>query len=343
MSRPWVTPRPRAQLVTAIVATVFGCSSDEGANIDQNAAGTDGQDTGVSVLDTGQRSEDAFVDAGVSAEEGDGSSIIWVPGEHLIQFDHAGREREALVIVPASYDGQTALPLLIMCHGAGSSGPEFAARRRELIEGAEEEGVVLAFPSAVASSNGNTGWAASDDFTVEHYDPPPDDDGFLTRLLDLLEAQVKVDGVWIAGFSSGGRAAHYFAGKHPDRLRGVYPVSTNVAWNINGDWIRTGAPLGAVPITMIHGRMDTTIPYDGSETGAGVDEAVMLWKTANGCIGSPSTRTPAENVRIDTWSECSSGHDVILISMGDLDHRWPDAGDELGYDANLGVLRFMAP
>ncbi len=52
---------------------------------------------------------------------------------------------------------------------------------------------------------------------------------------------------------------------------------------------------------------------------------------------------PSENVRIDTWSDCASGDEVVLVSMADLDHRWPDEGDGLGYDANLGVLRFIAP
>jgi len=267
---------------------------------------------------------------------------LWMPGEHQLMLSHAGLERHALVVVPSGYDGSTSMPLLLVCHGGGGTGPQFAGLRTELVSEANTEGVLLVFPTATTNVSGSTAWASSDDLTTAQFNPLPDDVGFLLTLLDRLESELAVSASYAAGFSSGGRIVHHFGAKHPDRLAGIFAVSTNVSWSLDGStWFSTATPTGSLPIRMVHGRRDTTVPYDGNATQAGVQAAVDRWTHANECTGSPVVEDVNPDVRIETWSDCASGDEVVLFSVRQLGHAWPDAADAVGYDANRAVLDFV--
>ena len=53
-----------------------------------------------------------------------------------------------------------------------------------------------------------------------------------------------------------------------------------------------------------------------------MDETVNFWADNNGCNPEP-TRQEDDDVRHDTFTECTNGADVELYAMKLHGHRWP--------------------
>ena len=41
------------------------------------------------------------------------------------------------------------------------------------------------------------------------------------------------------------------------------------------------------------------------------------------------------------WQTCAPNTEVIFITLTDGGHLWPDANDNVGFDANLAVIEFF--
>jgi poly(3-hydroxybutyrate) depolymerase len=41
------------------------------------------------------------------------------------------------------------------------------------------------------------------------------------------------------------------------------------------------------------------------------------------------------------WQTCAPNTEVIFITLTDGGHLWPDASDNVGFDANLAVIEFF--
>ena len=105
-------------------------------------------------------------------------------------LDAGGAEHDVRVYVPTTYDGRSELPLVLNFHGFGSNGQQQAA-----VTGyedlAEEEGFIVAHPTAVPASTderGRNSWELAD---ID--DPAKDDLAFANELLDLLIEEYCVD------------------------------------------------------------------------------------------------------------------------------------------------------
>ncbi len=249
-------------------------------------------------------------------------------------FDHAGRERRALVHLPGGRAPTSPAPLVLALHGSGQTARSFSAKRGPLIRRASEEGIVLVFPQSTELA-GKTRWVRQE---MEDAGDPIDDLGFLLRLIEVLEAEYAIDAkrVYATGFSSGALFCHELGARATSTFAAIAPVAGSLPAGLP-------KPGGPIPILIVNGRRDPVRPYDGgpNEEGApiaSVADTVHSWTTSNGCAERPEVEA-GKGVRIERYS---GDAEVVLVALARMDHQWPDASEGFGWDANREILEFFA-
>ncbi len=233
------------------------------------------------------------------------------------ELSDQGRDREYILHLPDGYQSRSDWPLIIAFHGRGGTGTEL-----EGYSGLSTLPAVVAYPSGeLGTGDGyRRAWQGAP------YAPPGVDDvAFTETLLDQLQATWCVDEqrTYATGKSNGGGLANLLACRLPDRFAAVgivagayYPQS------------RTGCDAaGPMPMMIIHGTGDTTIPYagDADRDLPGVEDWAAGWADRNGCRVGPRTRTIGGDVTISRWDRCSDDADVVHLAVANGGHVWPGA------------------
>lgn len=246
-------------------------------------------------------------------------------------FVHEGTVRHYDIYVPESYDEETAMPLVMLLHGRGSTG-EIMRRLTEMDRFAEEHGFIAVYPDGIAREwNYTRGqpWVA---------DNPTDDTEFLTLLVEHLQTKYTIDTgrVYVAGLSNGGFMAQRLACEAPDTFAAFGAVAATGF---------TGLPelcsdTAPVPVMLIHGTADTIVPWAGHAVDAGggqvfyislpAPETLTFWAAHNGCnpdfaqetIEADSAADDTQ-VRLFTDAGCEARGAVTFYAVLGGGHTWP--------------------
>lgn len=199
----------------------------------------------------------------------------------LFGSETIGGERPADVVVPATYDGITPMPLLFLLHGY-SANAELQDLYFRLSLRAEEDGFMLVLPNGTLDETGTTFWNAfpSSSETV-------DDVGYLMGLLDEMEETWRVDSgkVYFLGHSNGGYMSYRLACEHADRITGILNFA-----GLSPYWSESQCkPSEPVSILHVHGNIDERVPYESVNGYPGAEEVTALWVERNGCEAEAST------------------------------------------------------
>jgi polyhydroxybutyrate depolymerase len=195
---------------------------------------------------------------------------------------HDGIEREYILYVPNSYDGTSAVPLLLNFHGFGGSASEFindADMRAE----AEANSFILVYPQG-SCLNG-----------ASHWNPCPvdgdnkstaDDVGFVEAMISEISSQYNLDmeRIYAAGYSNGGMMAYGLANYKSDLIAAVASVS-GAMLNCIGP---TSHPM---PVIHLHGTSDGVVSYNGSNDWNSVQSTLDYWTSFNNTISTPTIYT----------------------------------------------------
>jgi polyhydroxybutyrate depolymerase len=195
---------------------------------------------------------------------------------------HDGIEREYILYVPNSYDGTSAVPLLLNFHGFGGSASEFindADMRAE----AEANSFILVYPQG-SCLNG-----------ASHWNPCPidgdnkstaDDVGFVEAMISEISSQYNLDmeRIYAAGYSNGGMMAYGLANYKSDLIAAVASVS-GAMLNCIGP---TSHPM---PVVHLHGTSDGVVSYNGSNDWNSVQSTLDYWTSFNNTISTPTIYT----------------------------------------------------
>jgi poly(3-hydroxybutyrate) depolymerase len=150
-------------------------------------------------------------------------------GAQLVQQSTTfnGLERIWFVHVPPSYDGASAVPLVVALHGSGSSGDALATQTR-WNDKSDEAGFIVVYPNASASV-GNI-------WNIFFLEKAPDDVAWLAELLRRLQQAYTIDRsrIYMTGMSNGASMTTTFGAVHAELLAAIAPVS--------GHWITTFYP-----------------------------------------------------------------------------------------------------
>jgi poly(3-hydroxybutyrate) depolymerase len=216
--------------------------------------------------------------------------------------DNNGMEHEWYESVPASNDGSKALPLVVVCHGAGTD-PVYCAEQTRWHEIGQANGFITVYPFAC----NRVAWNSDLDATK------PSDNDYLMALIAHLKKTYKIDTsrIYFAGFSSGSLMAQTMGMVHPDMVAAIAPFSLfeqNATFNVPGkantlydtamqikaDYKARGVEL-IVPVWHVIGTKD---PYPGypAREGNNAQRNIDFWKTYNNIPVKPITDLSAANL-----------------------------------------------
>jgi polyhydroxybutyrate depolymerase len=223
--------------------------------------------------------------------------------------------RDLRAHVPASVDGTSAVPLVLVFHGLAMN-----AQQMEGVSGfsakADAEGFVVIYPEGSGfpqSWNGGDCCAPADSNGT-------DDVAHVAAIIDHAQTQVCIDPhrVYATGFSNGGFLSHRLGCELSDRIAAIAPVSGVMGIDACG-------PLRPVPVMHFHGTADGIVPYAGGGfTGyRSVDETIAGWATRDACTGDPAESYRNGMVTCLTRSTCQDGVEVTLCSVEGGGHQWP--------------------
>lgn len=236
-------------------------------------------------------------------------------GTHNLTLEVGGVERKYVLHVPRSYgaaDRKGEVPLVLMLHGRTSSGVQAASRYYGWTGLSEEEGFVVAFPTALGKP---TSWKAS------WAGRPTDDSRFLADLIDEIVDEFEIDPsrVYMTGHSSGGFMSYSFAATHGDKVAAIGPVA-----GLSIDRKRPAAP---VSVISFHGMADRVVPYGRNRWRAAtaVESAERFAKHGD-CKAMDREELQGDRVHLDRWVNAKDGTEVALYSIEGGDHGWPRGG-----------------
>jgi poly(3-hydroxybutyrate) depolymerase len=240
--------------------------------------------------------------------------------------------RPTEVYVPAGYDGQTPLPLILALHalGTGANGAVFrSAINLEPL--AESRGFLVCYPSGTVDAAGRGFWNGPDFLSFSG--PDVNDSGYLRAVIEEIQRRFAVDPkrIYVTGFSSGGAMAHRLALEYADLIAGIASMAGRTYYDPNAC-----RPTLPVNVLMINGSLDTYLGWTGPDYGLpfvaeapGAFKTVQIWAGLNGCQNpvfdaAPSLDLTTQVAGIDTtvlrYTQCPPGGSVELWTVNGGDH-----------------------
>lgn len=240
-----------------------------------------------------------------------------------------GGERPAAVEVPASYDGVTPLPAVLLLGGY-----DYLSRDLDewigLSERVDDRNFVLVMPDGLIDEGGSPYWNATD--TCCDYDGTGvDDAGYLTGLIEELTARVAIDPQRIAvvGHSAGGFMGYRLACEADSPVTALVSLAGS-SWRQAADCDATHP----VRLLQVHGQDDDIMPFDGDAEAPGALEVLGRWANRAGCEAESFAE---ERQRLELLDDdvdgdtvvsryttgCDEGIDVALWFLEGADHYPP--------------------
>jgi polyhydroxybutyrate depolymerase len=251
------------------------------------------------------------------------SSTIDAVGQR-IGVQSGGLDRSFLIRVPERERGER-LPVVIALHGVGGNAQDFEDWTR-ITDSVDKDRFIAVYPDGSPLRDDRLVWNAGGCCTSAG-SRPANDLAFLTGILDALPAYGgDPSRVYVTGFSNGGMMTYRLACELGNRIAGIAVVA--------------GA-LNVMPVVIIHGTADDTVPYNGGTTptsqelgiqgvpNASVSDAVKFWAGRDGCAPTGRTTTSG-SVRHERFNQCATagrGIDVYTIDGGT--HTWTTNDGEL--------------
>ena len=214
---------------------------------------------------------------------------------------HDSKTRSYVIYVPESYDGASAVPLMLNFHGFSGDAIEYMqyADMRTL---AESDTFILVYPQG-SELGGSSHWNPSLPGGDNKSDA--DDLGFIEALINKISSDYSIDAkrVYSCGYSNGGMMAYGLANYKSELIAAVGCVSGAMI-DLDGT---TSHPM---PVIHMHGTSDGVIPYTGGTYYNSAESVIAHWVDFSNTI-----ETPTEN------SETSGGITIehSLYDQGDND------------------------
>jgi polyhydroxybutyrate depolymerase len=268
--------------------------------------------------------------------------------------------RKFLLHVPPGYRADGPLPLVVVLHGAFSTGGQ-TETETGFSDLADAEGFLVAYPEGIGIFGLLQHWNAGHCCGKAATDGV-DDVGFLAEVIAAVRKNLSVDPerIYMAGMSNGGMLAYRFAAERTGDLAAIAVVSGAIGSSADGRrerWVPP-KPEGALPVVVLHGLADETIPVGGGTGPAGgrrsyvpVDNAIEFWRNANGCRETPEREISRRGkVQRTTWDDCRDGSAVESWLLAGWGHLWPapyftdrpDVDESLrGFDATRRIWEFF--
>jgi polyhydroxybutyrate depolymerase len=263
-------------------------------------------------------------------------------------FDYDGVTRTYKLYVPEIYNtAGVSVPLVFNLHGLGSNNDQ-QNFYGDLKPFADADNFIICLPNGTFNSSGQRFWNAGFGMGV-------DDIGFINALIDTIMSSYNIDTakVYSTGMSNGGFMSITLACELSHRVSKVASVTGTM---VAGQAMSCN-PDSGIPVMLIHGTNDPTVPYNGGGTVIpamlGVDSVIRFWVNLNECQTTPIF-TPVPNNDPNDGSTAErydyiQGKDnssVVLYKIIGGGHTWPGstiqlAGTNMDFSASEEIWNFF--
>ena len=245
-----------------------------------------------------------------------------------------GFQRSYRVHIPKGYDPEKAYPLVVVLHGAFSTGKQMEAHTG-FSEIADREGFIVLYPNGITLFGLLQHWNAGH-CCAKAADDNLDDVGYLKTAIGEVSEQLNVDParIYMTGFSNGGMMTHRFGAEEAETVAAIAPMAGSIGGRKNPAtslW-QIPSPDVSLPVVILHGKQDEQVPYEGGgeegeEKGrqyVSVQDSAEFWARANGCEPvAEETNLYGGSVELQTWKGCRDGSEVRLYTWNNWGHAWP--------------------
>jgi polyhydroxybutyrate depolymerase len=242
--------------------------------------------------------------------------------------------RHAVEHIPSSYDATQPMPLVLVLHGAFSTAKQMD-HWAEWSSLADREGFIVVYPEGIGIWGFLQHWNAGHCCGKAVRDGW-DDVAFIDALIDNLLDRHVVDErrIYMVGLSNGGMMTYRYAAERSSRLAAAAVVSGALGSRESPDapeWCLP-EPAEPVPMLVIHGTEDDSIPYEGGvaakknngRTYLSVDDAVAFWARANQSKGTVESRLLFRGtVQEETGMNKDGKPAIRLCRIHGWGHQWP--------------------
>jgi polyhydroxybutyrate depolymerase len=259
---------------------------------------------------------------------------------------HDGIQRDYILYIPAIYDGNTDVPLVLNFHGFGSNANE-QMQYGDFRDIADTEGFLLVHPEGTLL-NGEQHWNVGN-FTIGS---TADDVGFTEALIDQLANlyAINLDKVYATGMSNGGYMSFLLACQLSEKIAAIASVTgsmTPVTYNA----CNTQHP---TPILQIHGTSDSVVPYDGGTWTRSIEDVISYWVNYNNCDANPTITVfpnadPLDGSTVDHFVYSGGDDGVTTEHMKVIGggHTWPGSafnfpGTNYDINASMEIWHFFS-
>ncbi len=224
------------------------------------------------------------------------------------------------LVFPDDWDGQKKLKPFVFFHGHNGSGAGVTKSRR-MIRTLGKKGYLLVAPDGPKFNFGgrtSQGWAAR----MEGANPRGnrDDVAFVEAVLKDAAGRVplELNETVVAGFSSGGSMAWYFACYSQQKVRAVVAIAGGLRRPLPGEGVLQDdgsvtkkCPGGPRKVLHIHGFTDLQVPLEGRGIRAwhqgDVFEGLAVQRHTNQCGSRPNKVEAEGRFWCREWTKCRSG------------------------------------
>jgi polyhydroxybutyrate depolymerase len=219
--------------------------------------------------------------------------------------------------VPADYQPQQPLPLLLAFHGLGSNAQEIESYSN-FSQLADTEHFIVAYPQGLHDMNGRTFW--------DSYSPTTegvDEIAFVNKVIDDVEQKLCVDSnrVYATGFSNGALMTGMLACRLANRIAAIATLAGN--FFDNQGTCNPGRPMA---ILNEHGSADDVIPYTTQQQPTqqpGVQDWLQQWAKQDKCAAQPVTLPQNAAETAMEWMDCAGGVSIVHYRIDGEKHVWP--------------------
>jgi polyhydroxybutyrate depolymerase len=238
----------------------------------------------------------------------------FIEGTSIHTIRAGGQDRVYRLHKPSGLTGPAGL--VVVLHG-GFGSAEQAERSYGWDQLADSSKFVVAYPDGVRRAWNVNGGGCCGKPAREHID----DVGFITAAVADVTKHVRIDGsrIYATGMSNGAMMSYTLA-CNTTLFAAIGPVAGTQL-----DPCRSPHP---VSVMAVHGTADPNVPYGGGEghgfahiNGPPIPELNALWRKIDQCQ-SP-TETTDGPVTTST-AGCADHRGVVLVTVGDGGHHWPD-------------------
>ena len=192
---------------------------------------------------------------------------------NAITIEHDGLDREYVLHVPNSYNGNSPFPLVFNFHG-GSGTATGQRYLSEMDQVADTAGFIVAYPQGSLLFEGSSYWNSM--IGTDGSKGTADDIGFISLLIDNISSNYNIDieKVYACGFSNGGDLSISLACYLSSKISAAAPVSGLMS--LESDSLCQ--PQENTGVLLINGTADNSRPYNGiNDYYLSVDSTLHYW------------------------------------------------------------------